>query len=326
MSNAHIPLNRKMSNSFLRRKMVIIIALVVIFSFTSFAYAGRWNRISNSQKTRFIWRQSDVSGKESFWHRNVPPVQETKDSQADMPLEQTLENSQSEGFISALDQVSQGGASAVSEPTVSQSESKTAISNANYPMHTNISTTLFWVGEEAGEDNKNISNLPSAWDEEWASHFGGIDDPKKRSGYLPSRFTPKENPFYFALPYNDFDKKGNRKKEVYTIVPWVNQREWKDSESVLKNQWIKISKNGRVAYAQWEDVGPFNENDAEYVFGNAQPKSKANKHAGLDVSPAVHDFLGLSDMDLVDWQFVDASQVPDGPWMTIRTTSQTYWK
>lgn len=195
-----------------------------------------------------------------------------------------------------------------------------------YPFHTNISTTLFWAGEEADKDNKNISNLPSAWDEEWVKHFGGIDDPKKRSEYMPSKFSPKENPFYFALPYNDFNAQGKHKKEINAVVPWAGKTDWKKDESVLKNQWIKIVKNDKVAYAQWEDVGPFEEDDAEYVFGTAQPKSKTNKHAGLDVSPAVHDMLGLLDIDTVDWQFVDADQVPDGPWKNTITTSQVFWK
>jgi hypothetical protein len=195
-----------------------------------------------------------------------------------------------------------------------------------YPLHTNITATLFWAGEEADKDNKDISNLPSAWDEKWSGHYGGVDDPKKRNGYLPAKFTPKENPFYFALPYNDFTKNGKRKQEVATLVPWAKDAAWGKNESVLKNHWVKVSKGDKVVYAQWEDVGPFNEDDTAYVFGGAQPKSKTNKHAGIDLSPAVNDYLGLKDIDTVDWQFVDAKDVPDGPWKEIVTTSQIFWK
>jgi len=46
----------------------------------------------------------------------------------------------------------------------------------------------------------------------------------------------------------------------------------------------------------------------------------------LDVSPAVRDFLSLSDIDVVNWQFIDFSDVPDGPWTEIITTSQIYWE
>lgn len=195
-----------------------------------------------------------------------------------------------------------------------------------YPVHKNIATTLFWVGEDASEDNKHISNTPSAWDEDWMKHYGGVDSPKKRNGYFPAKFTPKENPFYFALPYNDFNEQGKRRQEVSSFIPWAASHTWKNNESMLKNRWIKISKNGRVAYAQWQDVGPFKEDDGAYVFGSAQPKSKTNNHAGLDVSPAVHDYLDLTDVDTTDWQFVEEADVPDGPWKKIVTRSQVYWK
>src|SRR5262249_46319086 len=70
-------------------------------------------------------------------------------------------------------------------------------------VHNNITTTVFWVGEGADESNANIHNRSSVWVEDWVGAFGGIDDPEKRCNMLPCDFTPKENPFYFALPYND---------------------------------------------------------------------------------------------------------------------------
>ena len=42
-----------------------------------------------------------------------------------------------------------------------------------------------------------------------------------------------------------------------------------------------------------------------------------NKGAGLDVSPAVRDYLGLKQTDVTDWRFVDFSGVPHGPWSTL---------
>ncbi|MDD5397003.1 MAG: hypothetical protein PHW24_03005 [Candidatus Moranbacteria bacterium] len=208
--------------------------------------------------------------------------------------------------------------------TVAPAAVQTSVEN-KYPVHQNISTTYFWVGEEADADNKNISNSPSAWDEQWATHFGGVDDPKKRNGFVVAKFVPKENSFYFALPYNDFDENGNRKKDVNSVIPWASSKKWGATESIVKNQWIKITKGGKTAYAQWEDVGPFKEDDQAYVFGSARPKSKTNDNAGLDVSPAVKDFLGLGDVDKTDWQFVDAQQVPDGPWKGTITNSQISW-
>ena len=194
-----------------------------------------------------------------------------------------------------------------------------------YFLHENITVTLFWVGEKAGDDNNDISNSPSAWDEKWKKHFGGTDSPKRRNGFYPADFVPKENPFYAALPYNDFGKNGKRKQEVAKIIPWAKEKKYSEDESMCKNRWLKIAKGTKAAYAQWEDVGPFNEDDEDYVFGSASPKSKTNKNAGLDVSPAIRDYLDLKDIDKVDWQFVDEKDVPDGPWKKIITVSQIDW-
>jgi hypothetical protein len=110
------------------------------------------------------------------------------------------------------------------------------------------------------------------------------------------------------------------------VIPWVKDRQWKDTESMCKNQWIKIIHGSKIAYAQWEDVGPFEENDYLYVFGTARPHNRLNANAGLDVSPAVEGLLGLNGRDTVDWQFVDAASVPDGPWKQVVTTSQIDWE
>lgn len=193
-----------------------------------------------------------------------------------------------------------------------------------YPLHSNITATIFWIGEDASDDNQDISNVPSAWDEDWKEHYGGVDDPDKRNGFYPARFTPRENPFYLALPYNDFDINGNRRGNSQGIY-WAKEKKWADDESMVKNRWVKIIHNGKACYGQWEDVGPFKENDFEYVFGKNQPKSRTNKSAGIDVSPAIKDCLDLEDLDRVDWQFVDFDDVPDGPWKKIITTSDITW-
>jgi hypothetical protein len=192
-------------------------------------------------------------------------------------------------------------------------------------LHQAISTTYFWVGEPATGDNGYITNTVSAWDDQWMQHYGGADDPANRNGYWPAGFTPQENPFYCALPYNDFGSNGNRRATASTVVPWANTQSWGPTESMCKNHWVRISANGKTAYAQWEDVGPFGENDSSYVFGAAQPSSATNDHAGLDVSPAVHEYLGLGDVSLTDWQFVNAASVPSGPWTQIITTAQIDW-
>lgn len=182
------------------------------------------------------------------------------------------------------------------------------------PLHRNVSTTIFWVGEPADSDNGDIANAASAWDDNWERHFGGFDDPAHRKGYRPAAFKPNENPFYVALPYNDYDGAGRKKRDAAKRCP-----------DGCKNRWVRIGHKGKVAYAQWEDVGPFGENDVAYVFGRSRPKSSINRHAGLDVSPAVRDYLRLRDVDRTSWQFVSRAAVPRGPWTRLVTTRGVSW-
>jgi len=191
---------------------------------------------------------------------------------------------------------------------------------AEYPVHKNITVSMFWVGESADHANNFISNAASAWDENWLGHFGGEDTPDSRNGFLPVGFTPKENPFYFALPYNDLDESGGRKSQAPSVIYWAQEGNWPLPQSMCKNQWIKITKNNSSAYAQWEDVGPFGEDDPQYVFGSSPPGNTQKSGAGLDVSPAVRDYLGLSGIDNASWQFIRKQDVPAGPWKQIVTT------
>ena len=82
-------------------------------------------------------------------------------------------------------------------------------------------TTLFWCGEAANIDNKEITNIESYWCNDWVSCFGGVDHPQNRKGFHPAEFTPKENPFYFALPYGEFNDDGTLKDQakVRALVP-----------------------------------------------------------------------------------------------------------
>lgn len=196
----------------------------------------------------------------------------------------------------------------------------------DFPLHENIIVTTFWVGEEASRDNAFIQNKESAWDTKWVEHYGGVDDPNNRLGFHPEKFTPLENPFYFALPYSDFNAMRERRNDANEIIYWANSKIWSQKESMLKNRWIKISKGDKVAYAQWEDVGPFEINDHRYVFGSSKPKNEINSKAGLDISPAVRDYLELKDVDIINWKFINSNEVPDGPWTEIITDSKIFWE
>jgi hypothetical protein len=160
------------------------------------------------------------------------------------------------------------------------------------PWHRGILATCFWVGEPGNER--------SAWDPRWVTSFGGVDDPENRAGFLPAGFVPALNAFYCALPYNDVAGRP-------------------DAKSGLKGRWVEVRAGGRSCYCQWEDVGPWRTDDREYVLGGSRPRAEAQGKAGIDLSPAVRDYLGLSGRDLVDWRLVKAEGVPAGPWKRVIT-------
>jgi hypothetical protein len=201
------------------------------------------------------------------------------------------------------------GSASASQPA-SQHESR-------YPWKRDIVTTVFWIGEEPTANNP-VPNRASSWDRQWTKNYGGFDDPNPahRRDFIPAKFTPRQNPFYCALPYNDKAGTGH-KPEAPRVVPWFNESYQGPGLSTCKGRWVEIRKGNRVAYAQWEDAGPFRTDHWQYVFGDERPKPNLNKGAGLDVSPAVRDYLGIGLMDVTDWRFVEFSEVPRGPWAKL---------
>ncbi|MBT8037471.1 MAG: hypothetical protein KJO21_07995 [Verrucomicrobiae bacterium] len=176
-----------------------------------------------------------------------------------------------------------------------------------------ITATVFWVGEKPSERNPTPNNA-SSWDPNWQANYGGIDHPANRLGHRPAAFIPQLNPFYIALPYNDIAPTGDHQPEAAKVIPWY----WKSYKgswtSVCKGRWIAIHYRGKVCYAQWEDCGPFHTNDWQYVFKGHAPKPNHNGNAGIDISPAVRDFLSIRSGYRVSWKFVEDHEVPGGPW------------
>jgi hypothetical protein len=185
---------------------------------------------------------------------------------------------------------------------------------SRFPWKTNIVTTIFWIGETPSGNNP-VPNHKSSWDANWTSNYGGFDTPdaSARRNYIPVNFVPRQNPFYCALPYNDVTH-GQTKPEAALVIPWFRQSFTQQGHSVCKDRWLAIRKGNRTCYAQWEDCGPFRTDHFQYVFQNERPKPNLNRGAGLDVSPAVRDYLGLAPTDVTDWQFVDVRDIPPGPW------------
>ncbi len=187
------------------------------------------------------------------------------------------------------------------------------------PIHKDILTTIFWVGERAKPRSGWSSNLDSAWDMRWKENFGGLDSPVYRTGFFPSKFRPKQNPFYIALPFNDISNPEHL--DSCPILQYFKAKKTSRSSSICKNRWIEIIYDGKSCYGQWQDVGPIYTDDYEYVFLGQKPKAHDKEMAGLDISPAIRDYLSIKSKSRSTWRFVDESEVSEGPWKTIVTRS-----
>jgi hypothetical protein len=233
---------------------------------------------------------------------------------------QTTPYRSSEEFARYAMKLREAALSAI-EPRISiPTTARTTSTGGVYQWKQDIVTTCFWVGENATVNNP-VSKHASCWDLNWATNSGGFDTPDadarlhEAQDYRPKAFIPRQNPFYFALPYNDVTH-GSTKPEARTCIPWFRTAYVRDGQSVLRDRWIAIRNrhNGRIAYAQWGDCGPFRTDHWQYVFGTERPKPNLNGGAGLDISPAIRDFLGVAPTDVTDWRFVEAREVPPGPW------------
>ncbi len=233
----------------------------------------------------------------------------------------------------------------------------TDTTTTGFPIHHNIIASTFWVGEGASGDNDFITNTVSAWDGEWGKKFGIEDAPliSRDANFIPtsSQYKGTENPFYCALPYNDmsnavYDGSGiedhsapvdqySRKLNAYEVIPWANEMstdQWGFGNSMCKNRWVKIQVSGtdKVCYVQWEDAGPYYYNNHKYVFGTDRPANTTDApYAAIDLSPSACLYLeqqlqvwGAPSFE-VDWSFVNAEDVPDGPWKRHVTTGQINW-
>lgn len=177
---------------------------------------------------------------------------------------------------------------------------------SNYPWKEKIITTNFWIGER--------STKTSAWNAKWTQSNNGEDSPQDRSGYAPAKHASSLNPFYVALPFNDlaFPKKARQ----WLPTGWQQPRKDGKPVSACQHRWVEIKNaQGRLCFAQWEDVGPMRNDYPEYVFGNERPGPGAA--VGLCVSPAVAQYLGLdgNEPSTVSWRFVDDENVPPGAWL-----------
>jgi hypothetical protein len=179
-----------------------------------------------------------------------------------------------------------------------------------YPWKSGIVTTVFWIGE-GSTPLSGMTNKMSAWDMNWVHDNGGADDQYDMSGYASGSHASLINPFYVALPFNDLAYPD--KTARWLPSGWYKQTHHGDKPvSACQGRWIEIkNRAGRTCFAQWEDVGPINTDDAEYVFGPYRPSASR----GLDVSPAVAKYLGIDSTAITSWRFVDDDDVQPGMWL-----------
>ena len=208
-----------------------------------------------------------------------------------------------------------------SRPVVPVRPPPAVASRILYPWKMHVTCTIFWIGEQPTDRNPT-PNCKSSWDQQWATNFGGYDDPNPANRlanhttgeFRPKAFVPKLNPFYIALPYNDVAGWGAHKPEAPRVIPWFSRMRPEPGKTVCKGRWVQIYNGSRSCYAQWEDCGPWVTDDWEFVFGTKPPKTTQNGAAGIDLSPAIRDYLAMRSGQKVHWRFVEASQVPYGPW------------
>ena len=203
------------------------------------------------------------------------------------------------------------------EAALSSIEARTSLPTSRrtaagaYRWKTDIVTTTFWVKK----------NSASSWDPKWGESFGGFDNPEPEARlrgpteYRAAAFIPQQNPFYCSLPYNDVTATGS-KPESKTVIPWFRAVFVKDGQSVCKDRWIAVRnrRNNRIAYCQWSDCGPYRTDHYQYIFGNERPLPNRAGGAALGISPSVRDYLGAENTDITDWRFVEAREIPPGPW------------
>ncbi|MGO4102706.1 hypothetical protein AB4Y63_02030 [Leifsonia sp. YAF41] len=217
-----------------------------------------------------------------------------------------------------------------------------AVDNGQYPLHTDIVATTFWVGEVFDPNASDGSQVISTYDSLWLQSYGGCDgvivagtcQTEARTpgnGYFPTSMKPQQNPFYLDLPFDDVNDP-HAAAIRSDVIPWAHDAAYTalaadPNSSLMKNRWVQITSHGQTCYGQIEDAGPGVYDDANYVFGtgDARPANTKFNGAGMDVSPALNGCLRFTDLngenDRVNWRFVEEKDVPAGPWLTIVTRS-----
>ncbi len=188
----------------------------------------------------------------------------------------------------------------------------------SFPWKKGVVTTVFWIGEGAIGDG-STTQVSSAWDQNWRDNNGGVDTPGSRDGYGPAGHAFQVNPFYVALPFNDLAWPDLAKEWVPTN--WKRPSKNSRRVSGCRGRWVQIKNAaGKSCFAQWDDVGPGRTDAVEYVFGD----DDAGSRPGLDISPAVAQYLGIDGRAITSWRFVDEEDVKPGEWLKYNEMALLY--
>ena len=108
------------------------------------------------------------------------------------------------------------------------------------------------------ERNNPVPNRSSSWDKNWTENYGGYDDPNpaRRRDIIPVNFTPRQNPFYCALPYNDKAREGHR-PEAPNVVPWFQEAYQGPGSFNLQRPLDRDSKGNKNRLRPVGGRGPF---------------------------------------------------------------------
>ena len=296
------------------KKVIIAILFLGVFLLPPFVFAKKQNK-TNVIQTQNYSNLNNFSNKES----NITTIKKARQEKKKATIKARQEKRKA--AIKARQEKRKKAAKNVKTDT-------DKITSDEYIWHNNVLTTQFYIGERGSKNQ-------TAWNINAVKSFGCVDDPINRDGIYPANCAPKENSFYFALPYDDLTNSGIRRNSAKDI-PWYNSSLDIEGYSFVKNKWIEIKKGDFVCYAQWEDCIPIDNTgecfDNNYVFGNENTIVEIG--VGLDVSPAVSDCLGMDDptdkkfghMDgYTSWKFIDEKDVPNGLWKTTITNSNINW-
>lgn len=85
-----------------------------------------------------------------------------------------------------------------------------------------------------------------------------------------------------------------------------------DTKAIRRIVRVRNPANDREVMCPVIDVGPWNEHDSDYVFGDFPPaaesgidtRGRKTNGAGIDLSEGVWAMLGMTDNTEVEWEFV----------------------